>query len=171
MKLTRSITALAMTCALLLAAAARADAEPQVNDQAHFFKKEAVDTVDGELKQLKSDTHVEVVVETLEKIPENLQPVYDAAKDDAGRKHFFENLVKSRALEAKFPGVFVLIVKQPAHLEVLADHEKAMPHEDEGKMASILLEDFKARKFDEGLQKAIDFARDTIKKNHNGAKP
>lgn len=158
---------------MVLGTAARA-AEPKVNDQAHFFKQETVDKVDGELKQLKADTNVEVVVETFDGIPDNLKDAYDAAKDDADRKHeFYQSWMDSRGRELKLNGVYVLIVKSPSHLEVLAGHrthEKAFPHDDQAKMTSILLDDFKAKRFDEGLQKAIDFARDAIKKNLNGSK-
>ena len=60
---------------LVAAAPARADTEPKVNDEAKFFKPETVEKVDAELKQIKSDTGVEIVVESFPAIPESQRGV------------------------------------------------------------------------------------------------
>jgi len=175
MRLSRWIAPLLLAVALFtIAWPARGDAEPKVVDEAHFFKPETIASADDLVKQLKADTGVEIVVETFDGIPEKAQARWEAAKDDPQkRKEFFDQWIEARGHALKLLGVYVLIVKDPPHLAVEAGkvtRQKAMPRADQDKMASVLLDEFKQKNYDQGLQKALDYARDTIKQNLNGQK-
>ena len=72
------------------------------------------------------------------------------------------------ARQGKVNGVYVLVCRDPAHLQVEVGNEtqkKAFTLKDRDKLAQILLKQFREKKFDEGLAEAVKFFESTLKSN------
>jgi hypothetical protein len=165
-------TLILMLLASLTLAFTASAAEPGVKDNAGLFKPETVEKVNAEIQQIHKDFGKELVIETYPTVPESLKSDYEAVKDDPKKRaEFFSKWLGDRAHELQVNGVYVLVVKDPGHLEVkagLKTKAKAFTEANQNKMRDILLEEFKAERYDEGLQKAVDYFREALKENLGG---
>ena len=150
----------------------RADAG--LKDDGHFFKPETVERVTGEIKKIHDDFGKQLVIETYAAIPEARKADWDAAKDDPKTKSaFFGKWLGERTHDLEVNGVYILIVKDPGHLEVKAGKktkEKTFTEANQNKLSDILITAFKAKNYDEGLQTGVDYFRDSLKENLGGVK-
>ena len=76
------------------------------------------------------------------------------------REKFFKELAEERSKEVKLKGVYVLVCKTPSFLYVHVPNPDEFPPGFGTKVKAAMLESFKEKKFDEGLQKAIDITLD-----------
>src|SRR6185503_8433593 len=141
---------------------------------AHLFKPETVQKADAELKQIKADSGVEIVIETFPDIPEGQRSAYEAAKANSGQlDQFYANWCHERGRELRLRGVYVLIVKQPSHLQVVAGSEterKAFTRTDQFRLRDTMLGDFKQHQYDDGLLHGVAEARAIVRDNLGGQK-
>jgi hypothetical protein len=72
------------------------------------------------------------------------------------REKFFRELAEERGKEVKLKGVYVLVCKNPSFLYVLVPDPSEFPPGYATKLKTAMLDSFREKKFDEGLQKAID---------------
>src|SRR5207244_9213997 len=82
------------------------------------------------------------------------------------RKKFFADWLKERL--AKTDAIHVLISKQPAHIEIgLGDaiQQKAFTPSNRDQLHALVLDTFKAKQFDQGLLKAVEFIALTLAQN------
>jgi hypothetical protein len=78
------------------------------------------------------------------------------------RARFFRNWATDRADAAVVHGVYILICKEPAHLEIVITR-RAQPTFDReafAKLRDLLVRNFREKRYDEGLLGAVDFVRD-----------
>lgn len=160
---------------LALSFASSAIAAPGVTDDAKFFTPETVQKVNGDLKLIEKDFGKELVIETFATVPESMKADYEAAKDDKlKRAEFFAKWLGERAHELKVNGVYVLVSRDPAHLEVKAGAKTREKGEftqlNSDRMRDILVTAFKAKNYDEGLQKSADYFRASLKENLGGVR-
>ncbi len=104
------------------------------------------------------------MIETFPEIPADLKKDYKPEN----RKEFFEKWVRDQAHENAVNGVYVLICKSPSHLQVEVGNEtqkKAFTPRNRNELAKLLLEKFKDKKYDEGLQESVDFYATTLRQN------
>src|SRR5437870_9515514 len=99
---------------LLLPSAAYAIV-PQVHDHGKLFKAETVKEADAILLKIQEKYKKDVVVETFDKIPDEVLQRYKYAPDLESRKAFFHRWVADKASEAKVNGVYLLICKDQNH--------------------------------------------------------
>lgn len=124
-------------------------------DDGKFFGEEAWKKVapaaEKLLKEKQTDFFIETVMTPWKSEPDKVK----AMKPDE-REKFFQELAEERAKEVKLQGVYVLVCKNPAFLGVFVPHKDEFPPGYVSKLKTSLLASFKDKKFDEGLQKAID---------------
>jgi uncharacterized membrane protein YgcG len=140
---------------------------PQVKDDASFFSPAAVKKADEVIREIKQRFNKDLVVETFKTVPANK---VDQVKemDQQARNRFFADWVAARARELDIDGVYVLICKQPSHIQVGVGPETrkrdfTLANRDE--LARSLLSKFKAKEFDDGLLQGVQYVRDTIAAN------
>lgn len=124
-------------------------------DDGKIFGEEAWKKVNPAAEKLLKEKGTDLFIETV------MTPWKgDAAKINAmkpeEREKFFKELADERAKEVKLHGVYILVCKNPASLYVIVPHPDQFPPGYATKVKSALLAAFKDKKFDEGLQKAID---------------
>ena len=103
------------------------------------------------LKEKSIDLFVETVMTPWKGEVEKLK-----AMKPEEREKFFKELVDERAKEVKLNGVYILVCKNPSFLYVYVPSPDKFPPGYATKVKAAMLASFKDKKFDEGLQKAID---------------
>ncbi|QJW93915.1 trypsin-like peptidase domain-containing protein [Frigoriglobus tundricola] len=123
-------------------------------DDGKFFGEEAWKKVAPAAEKLLKQKNIDFVVETM------MAPKGDAEKLKAmtgtEREKFFKELAEERTKELKLNGILILVSKAPATLYVYDPHPADFPDGFASKLKSALIASFREKKFDEGLQKAID---------------
>jgi uncharacterized protein len=157
---------LAVAFALLAAAPAPA-LSPRIQDAAHVFSATAVDKADQVIRDIKDRDHKDLMIETFKTVPDGQA---DKVKhmDRSERERFFEEWARERARREGVNGVYVLVCKEPAHLQVEVGNEtrkRAFTVEDRNHLREILLSAFKAKEYDKGLLDGVQYVRDTMTEN------
>lgn len=144
---------------------ARAD----VRDDGKYFSKETIDKANDLIRQIQKDTSKDVVVETFAEAPAGKK---DALRGANGKKAL-EEWAAERARDRKVNGVFILMCKDPPRIQVEAGPEtrrKAFTTADTEKLFGIIRDNFKERKFDDGLLAGLRFVDERMKENLKGEK-
>ncbi len=143
---------------------ASAAVAPVLKDDGKFFSAEAVNKANDKIKKIAQDYNKDLLIETFPEIPGELKKDYSAEK----KKEFFARWARDRAHDNAVNGVYVLICKEPSHLQIEVGNEtrrKAFTEGNRDEMVKILLGKFRAKKYDEGLQEAVDFYARTLRQN------
>jgi hypothetical protein len=141
---------------------ARAVFPPAIKDEGKLFSAETLDRANKKIHDIYRTFHNDVVIEALAKIPADLETKY---KED-GRQKFFSEWADRRVDELGVNGLYILIVKEPGHIQVSIDmrtRAKAFTPSDRRKLIDKMLGAFKEKKLDEGLLTGLDFVESTFK--------
>jgi hypothetical protein len=160
------VTLLAVAVALLGAVPAVA-MTPRVKDDGSFFTAAAVEKANQVIRTIKDEYHKDLVIETVKTVPKERADKVEHM-DRSEREHFFEEWARERAREEDINGVYVLICKEPAHLQVEVGNEtrqRAFTVADRDHLRDILVKAFKAKEYDRGLLDGVLYVRDTMRKN------
>ena len=155
----RSLLAALVVCCLAAPAVA---ATPEVKDEAKFFSADAVSKANTAIKEIKEQTARDLLIETFPEIPEGRKKDYSPDKRD----EFFSKWATDNARERKVVGIYVLICKDPARVQIEVGKQTAQrsfPPSDRMKLRELLITNLKAKKFDEGLAEAVAFVGKTLK--------
>jgi uncharacterized membrane protein YgcG len=160
MRLPRSAAAMVMALACTLPVCAVA---PEIKDAAKFFSPEAVAKADKEIREIARKYDRDLLIETFSGVPGG-QTERVKALSAPEREKFFANWAADRAEEAVVNGVYILVCKEPAHLQVVVTEKAAgvFNREAKGQLTRTLLKDFREKHFNEGLQAAVAFVRDRL---------
>ncbi len=111
-------------------------APPEVKDDAGFFTPAAVSQANTNIQNIKRLYKKDLHLETFPEVPAELAEAL--AKD---KKKTLTDWAASQAVKNKVSGIYVLICKDPPHLEVLVDNatiKKAFPAKDRDNLARSL---------------------------------
>src|SRR5579875_2331013 len=147
-----------------LSTGAFAAVAPVIKDDGKFFSAEAVEKANAQIKKIAQDYDKDLLIETFPTIPADLKKDYQPEK----KREFFEKWARDRAHDNAVNGVYVLICKTPPHLQVEVGNEtqkKAFTVRNRNELAKMLLDKFKAKKYDEGLLEAVDYYGKTLRQN------
>jgi hypothetical protein len=140
---------------------------PEVRDEANLFKPETIKKANEEIKEIHHRYHRDLLVETFKTVPAGKEQ--EAKSDDrATRERFFAEWALKRARDQEVNGVYLLICKEPGHVELLVGNEtrqKAFTNRNRDKLKEILVGRFKDHQFDKGLLEGIDYVRLTLQEN------
>lgn len=148
-----------------LAAAGVASAvfPPPVKDEGKFFSAEGLEKANKKIRQIYADFGCDVVVETFPAVPADMEAKYK----ELGKDKFFLEWAERRAKELGVNGVYVLICKNPARVEVGLTgpaRRRLFGPDDRQQITGKMLGPFRDKKFDEGLLAALDFIEAAAKK-------
>lgn len=149
-------TALAAWCCLVSPTLA---IEPEVRDSARIFTSRGVSDANQILRDIKKTSKVDVVVETFDGIPSDRQQEAKSQNIDT----FVTNWAKDRARTIGVKGIYVLICRNPnklAAIDNLVDRQFSDSNLRE--MRGRMIEQFKDKKWDDGLLMGLRYARDTL---------
>jgi hypothetical protein len=136
---------------------------PEVRDQAKFFSPEAVKKANEQIREIMRKYHKDLLIETFPTVPADpgVEKVKAMSKDE--RNAFFHKWALERSTAAVVNGIYILVCKEPAHLQVeISPDLQAQLGKSYEKLIGLLLADFHERRFDDGLEKAVKFVREQL---------
>src|SRR5690349_10173017 len=98
----------------LAALAPAANVAPVIKDDGKFFSAEAVSKANKKIKEIAQNYNKDLLIETFSEIPADRKESYKPEN----KREFFEKWAREQAHENAVNGVYVLICKQPPHLQV-----------------------------------------------------
>jgi uncharacterized membrane protein YgcG len=148
----------------VLAGVAAAAEVPRVRDDAAFFSPDTVQKAGQEIIAIKRQFKVDLRIDTVPGVPADKLDQLKAK----GRDQFFATWALDRAKAAGDRSVYVLICKQPAHLQVEPGEQtenRDFTRENCKALRDVLLGGFKTKEYDKALLAGIALVRDTLLKN------
>lgn len=146
-----------------------APAWAQVKDSADFFTPNATERANQLISQLRQQTGHDVIIETLPSLPQDQQ----AQLQSMGKDRFFQQYTAQRARQAGISGIYVLITRDPSHLQVAVGDQTArsglFTAADRNQLRDTLLTNFRAKNYDQGLLDGVAFAQRTMTANASAA--
>lgn len=124
-------------------------------DEGKFFGEETWKKVAPAAEKLLKQKGVDFLFETVESLPKADLEKLKAMKADE-REKFYKEYTDARAKELKLNGVYIIVSKTPATLYVHISKTSDFPQDFGPRLRSALIMNFVDKKFDQGLQKAID---------------
>jgi uncharacterized membrane protein YgcG len=145
---------------------------PEVQDGAGFFKPETIAKVNDAVAEIGKKHHKDLLIETYATVPaDKVEAV--KAMDKEARTKFFQEWARSRGIKRQVNGVYVLITKEPGHIQVeVGDRTEraAFTAKDRDHLRDILTEAFKKKEYDSGIVDAAQFVAKTLDENMTGAR-
>jgi uncharacterized protein len=150
--------------AMLLGVARAPAASFGVRDNAHFFSADAIKQAEQSIQQIQQRHHKDLLVETFPAVPDDLR----ARLTQEGKEAFFSGWTNQRAIQQGVNGVYILIVKDPGHLEVWDGNrtqQHVFPESAAQQLRGQLLAAFRNKQYDQGLIQAARFVQDQMDAN------
>jgi uncharacterized membrane protein YgcG len=140
---------------------------PEVQDGAGFFKPETIAKANDLLAEIGKKHDKDLLIETYATVPaDKVEAV--KAMDKEARAKFFQEWANSRARRRRVNGVYVLICKEPGHIQVEVGHETqkiAFTTKDRDRLRDLLIDAFQKKEHDRGLIDAVQFVEKTLDEN------
>jgi uncharacterized membrane protein YgcG len=136
---------------------------PVVNDRGKFFTPDAIKKANGVLRELYMNDSKDLLVETYEAVPtDSVEKVKGMSREK--RQEFFKEWAESRAKARLVHGVYILICKDPTmiYVEVTPKVRNIIDESARNKLRDKLVEDFRAKNYDDGLANAVKFVKDKL---------
>lgn len=152
--------------ALVVAAAASqaAAVAPIVKDDGKFFSAEAIKKANDEIQAIARKYDKDVLVETYPTVPGNqLDKV--KAMTRVEREKFFQIWAEERAEAVVVRGLYILVCKEPAHIQVVVTNRGGAPWPARSRrdLVDLLIKKFRDKKYDEGLADALKLVGEQLK--------
>lgn len=138
-----------------------------IQDNAGFFSENAKSDAGRNIRELQRTVNKDVCVETFAEIPADVRQGVNL-QDKAAMNRLFDQWAVKRAREQSVNGVYMLLVKQPAHLQVVVGNEtqkQAFTLADRDALVSTMLAKLRAKDHDAALREGVSFVASTMK-NH-----
>jgi uncharacterized membrane protein YgcG len=139
---------------------------PVIKDEGKFFSADAIKKANEELRTIARESGKDLVIETFSTVPGDQAPKVKAMTDEE-REKFFSQWAEERIHELVVDGVYILICKEPARLEIRITQKARAQFGKEAydKLREQLLSEFRNRRFDEGLLTAVKMVREKLAPN------
>ena len=126
---------------------------------------DAVKKANKEIHDIARKFNKDFLVETFNTVPGD-QAARVKAMSNMEREQFFGNWASDRADAAVVNGVYLMVCKDPGHLQVLVagNGREALDGAFQKKLREQLLAAFRNKKFDEGLLEAVATVRERLEK-------
>ena len=148
-------------CGVATSSAQRGD----IRDNGAFFSDTAKAEAGRQTAEIGARFKREVVVETFKSVPDDLKQGVNL-QDRAAQNRLFEQWALRQARDLKVNGVYILISKEPSHLQVLVGNETQrtlFQPRDRDALVSAMLAKLRDRKNDAALLEGIGLIATTMK--------
>lgn len=169
--LSRHLFLPALAVTLLLGTAGARAAAGGIQDDGAFFSEFAEVNATGTIKEVATKLHKDIAVQTFATVPEDMKATVlttDKAAANRGFSQWAEQLARSK----KVNGVFIMLVKQPAHLQVVVGTDtqrQAFTLTDRATLVQRMLTQLRQQKNDDALIDAVNFISTTMTAHRSGA--
>ncbi len=159
-----TILALGFVVATLLGTSISRAGLGAIRDNGDFFSDSAKTEATRKISDIEHQYKKDLVIETFKEIPEEIKLGVDL-NDKAALNRMFEQWTVKQAKQQKVNGVYLLISKAPAHLQIVVGNEtqtKAFTLSDRDKLASLMLSRLRNKQNDEALTEGVNFVFTTM---------
>jgi uncharacterized membrane protein YgcG len=143
---------------------------PEVQDKGGFFKPETIAKANDVLVDIATKYRKDLLIETYPSVPQEKAAAFKDM-DEQARHKFFEEWANSRARRRRVEGIYVLITKEPGHVQIEVGRQTlraAFTEKDRDRLREIFLDAFKKKEFDRGLLEGVQFVEKTLGQNPSG---
>ena len=152
---------------------ARLEAGYGVSDGAHFFSEYARGESVKILEQISDTLRQDVYVETFERVPEEVLRESKGLdlKNPAQASRLYEGWAARQAVKKRVNGVYMLLVRQPAHLHVVVGKETrkgVFGGADRDQLVKLMLGRLREKRYDEALLEGTGFVSAVMHANAPG---
>ncbi len=162
--LTRHLFLPALAATLLLGTAGTR-AAGGIQDEGALFSDFAKVNATGTIQDVVTKLHKDIAVQTFATVPEDMKAaILQSGKPATNRG--FSQWAEQLARAKKVNGVFILLVKQPAHLQVVVGNDtqqQAFTLTDRATLVQRMIEQLRNKKNDEALIEGVNFISATMK--------
>ena len=141
-----------------------------IRDEAKLFTPDGVKKAQQIIDQLQKTHKSELFIETFAKA----EDPEAAKKENKDRAQYFQKWAADRYKELKVDGVYVLICKEPAYVQVASGKKmeaKGFDSKKRTELANLMIEQFKKKEFDAGLLTVVNEVSKTLQAKGLAAKP
>jgi hypothetical protein len=135
-----------------------------VNDEGGFFSPGAVEKAEAKIDEIRRDYGKGMLIDTVANVPENQQAKYN----ELGKKDFFVAWARQRAEEARAKGIYILICRKPAHVQVEIDRAtraNAFTADDRERLLKRMIPLLREKQNDAALLQTVDLVAATLRAN------
>ncbi|WP_395750864.1 hypothetical protein [Prosthecobacter sp.] len=142
-----------------------------IQDDGAFFSEFAKVNASGTIKDVSTRLHKDISVQTFAVVPEDMRAkvlLGDKAAMNRGFSQWAEQLARSKGVN----GVFILLVKQPAHLQVVVGNDtqrQAFTLLDRETLVQRMIKQLRDKKNDEALIDGVNFISTTMTSHRGGS--
>ncbi len=160
----------AFALALLLGSTNLRAAVGGIEDGGAFFSEFARVNASGTIREVGSKLHKDIVVTTFAEVPVAVKSTVfksDKAATNRGFSQWAEDLARAKGVN----GVFILLVKQPAHLQVVVGSDtqrQAFTLTDREALVQRMIGKLRSKQNDEALLDAVSFISTTMTSHRSG---
>jgi uncharacterized membrane protein YgcG len=136
---------------------------PEIKDEGHFFSEAAVKKANQQIHDIARDSGRDLLIETFASAPKDqVEKLKSMSREE--RSKFFRNWAQERIQVAVVNGVYVLACKDPPHVqvEITPDANQVFDRSAQNKLVQALLTEFKAHRFDAGLEAAVNLVQQQL---------
>ena len=136
-----------------------------VVDNGAFFSEQAKSDAVKAIAEMERTLKKGVLIETFKEIPADVKASVNA-QDKAAMSNMYDQWAKKQAKQHGVNGVYVLLVKSPAHLQAEVGTETqqlAFTMKDRAALVSLMLGKLGAKQNDEALRDGVNFVSATMK--------
>lgn len=168
--MSRASTCVFLAAGLLLGLVATGNqawaAVAEVRDEAHFFSADAVSQANDRIKEIKQRFKKDLLIETVRQVPESKKDDANSS-DEKVKGRFFTNWAIERAKAEGVNGIYVLITREPGHIEVVVGNQTqaVFSKEERHRLSQLLLTHFRQKDYDDGLNAAVKDVRSVLLAN------
>ncbi len=141
---------------------------PEVKDGAGFFTPGALTKANAQITEIQKKFRKDLLIETFPGVPADKAEAFGKL-DKQGRSRFFQDWAIERARGERVEGIYVLITKQPGHVQVeVGKNEQKRGFRvpaDSDRLSKILLQNFQKKEYDSGLLEAVQFVEQKLGEN------
>jgi hypothetical protein len=139
---------------------AAAAVAPVIADEGQFFSADAVKKANDQIRELYRKYDRDLLIETFKTVPNDMaEKVRSMSREE--RDKYYEKWAKERAEARAVNGIYVLVTKEPPHLqiEISPRFRSVVDQRAFERLRNMLLNDFRDKNFDAGLDEAVKFMR------------
>ena len=144
-----------------------------IQDNAAFFSEAAKSEATRNINEIGKHYKKDISIETFKAMPDDIKASVNGA-DKAATGRVFEQWAVRQARLKHVNGIYVLLLKEPAHLQIVVGNEtqkQAFTLADRDSLVSLMLGKLRAKQNDAALLDGVSFVNNTLRAHVTGHKP
>ena len=140
-----------------------------IRDDGGFFSESAKSEASRKISEIQRKYKKDLLIETFKEIPDEIKQSVDL-EDKAALGRLFEQWTVKQAKQQKVNGVYILLTKVPAHIQIVVGNEtqnKAFTLMDRTNLTSLMLSKLRTKQNDEALSEGVNFVLTTMASHVN----